>query len=267
MKITIFTANQARHNYFVNILSNVATELFVIQENRTIFPGIVSGHYPATDTMKEYFSKIISAQKQLFGDSYILGIKKNINLLPLESGDLNKCSIEFLSDFLKSDVYLVFGSSYIKGELVDFLVNYKALNIHMGVSPYYRGTDCNFWALFDNNPHLVGATIHMLSKKLDSGPVLYHALSEVKDNPFIYTMSTVKSAFHSLAERIKNETIFKYSSELQNKSKEVRYSRKNEFNDEVVKSFLSKKIDLNSKSFETNLYKDPYILKLIKGSN
>ena len=80
-------------------------------------------------------------------------------------------------------------------------------------------------------------------------------------------MSTVKSAFHSLAERIKNETIFKYSSELQNKSKEVRYSRKNEFNDEVVKSFLSKKIDLNSKSFETNLYKDPYILKLIKGSN
>ncbi len=197
----------------------------------------------------------------------ILGIKKNINLLPLESGDLNKCSIEFLSDFLKSDVYLVFGSSYIKGELVDFLVNYKALNIHMGVSPYYRGTDCNFWALFDNNPHLVGATIHMLSKKLDSGPVLYHALSEVKDNPFIYTMSTVKSAFHSLAERIKNETIFKYSSELQNKSKEVRYSRKNEFNDEVVKSFLSKKIDLNSKSFETNLYKDPYILKLIKGSN
>ena len=61
----------------------------------------------------------------------------------------------------------------------------------------------------------------------------------------------------------KAETIFKYLPELQNKSKEVRYSRKNEFNDEIVKSFLSKKIDLNSKSFEKNLYKDPYILKKI----
>ena len=263
MKVTLFTANQTRHNYFVNILSNIATELFVVQENRTIFAGTVPGHYPATDTMKEYFSKVSNAQKELFGNSYISAIKKNINLLPLKGGDLNKCSIEFLSDFLKSEVYLVFGSSYIKGELVDFLINHKALNIHMGVSPYYRGTDCNFWALFDNNPHLVGATIHMLSKGLDSGPVLYHTLSEIKDDPFIYSMSTVKSALHALVERINNETIFKYLPELQNKSKEVRYSRKNEFNDEIVKSFLSKKIDLNSKSFEKNLYKDPYILKKI----
>ena len=234
MKITLFTANQARHNYLINLLSSVATEINVVQESRTIFPGIVPGHYPATDTIKEYFSKVINAQKELFGNSYISGTKKNLNLLPLESGDLTRCSIEYLSDFLKSDVYLVFGSSYIKGELVDFLVNHKALNIHMGVSPYYRGTDCNFWALFDDNPHLVGATIHMLSKGLDSGPIIYHALSEIKDDPFVYTMSTVKSAFHSLAERIKNESIFKFSPEIQNKSKEVRYSKTDQFNEEIV---------------------------------
>ena len=79
----------------------------------------------------------------------------------------------------------------------------------MGVSPYYRGTDCNFWALYDNNPHLVGATIHMLSKGLDSGPILYHAMSNLKSNPFEYTMSTVKSAFRSIAEQIKDKSIFK----------------------------------------------------------
>ena len=261
MKITLFTANQARHNYLINLLSSVATEINVVQESSTIFPGIVPGHYPASDTIKEYFSKVINAQKELFGNSYISGTKKNLNLLPLESGDLTRCSIEYLSDFLKSDIYVVFGSSYIKGELVDFLVNHKALNIHMGVSPYYRGTDCNFWALVDDNPHLVGATIHMLSKGLDSGPILYHALSEIKDDPFVYTMSTVKSAFHSLAERIKNESIFKSSPEIQNKSKEVRYSKKDQFNEEIVKLFLLKKIDLNSKKLDMHLYKDPYIYK------
>ena len=72
----------------------------------------------------------------------------------------------------------------------------------MGVAPYYRGTDCNFWALFDNNPHLVGATIYKLSEGLDTGQILYHALSEIKDDPFIYTMSVVKSAFDSLVEKI-----------------------------------------------------------------
>lgn len=52
----------------------------------------------------------------------------------------------------------------------------------MGLSPYYRGTDCNFWALYDKKPQYVGATIHLLSKGIDSGPTLYHALSKPEKN-------------------------------------------------------------------------------------
>ena len=261
MKITLFTANQNRHNYLVNLLSNNCDELFVVQENRTIFPGIVSGHYPASEIMKKYFKNVVNAQSKMFGNSHINGKNKNIHLFPLQSGDLNKCSTDTLSNFLKSDVYVVFGSSYIKGDLVDFLIKNKTLNIHIGVSPYYRGTDCNFWALYDDNPHIVGATIHLLSKGLDSGAILYHALSDIKNNSFEYTMSTVKSAFHSLAERIKNQSIFDIKPAIQNKEEEIRYSRKDEFNEEIIKSFFFKKIDLNSKQFDKTLYKEPYVLK------
>ena len=74
-------------------------------------------------------------------------------------------------------------------------------------------------------------------------------------------MSTAKSAFHSLAERIKNESIFSIQPEIQNKDKEVRYSKKNEFNEDVVKLFLNKQINLNSDKFDKKLFKDPYILK------
>ena len=102
-----------------------------------------------------------------------------------------------------------------------FLIEKKALNIHMGVSPYYRGTACNFWALYDNNPHLVGATIHLLSKGLDSGPILYHALSQLKTTPFEYTMSTVKAAFHSIAERIQDQSILKIEAVMQDKNKQL----------------------------------------------
>ena len=138
--------------------------------------------------MKNYFENVDNAQNKLFGNSYV-DTKKNLKILPMVSGDLNKVSLDKLSNFLKSDIYIVFGCSYIKSKLVDFLVNQKTINIHMGVSPYYRGTDCNFWALYDNNPHLVGATIHLLTKGLDSGPILYHAMSEMKIDPYEYTMS------------------------------------------------------------------------------
>ena len=88
----------------------------------------------------------------------------------MASGDLSQFKLKDLTDFLKSDIYIVFGTSYIKGELIDFLVE-KAINIHMGVSLITEEQIVTFWALFDNNPHLAGSTIHLLSKGLDSGPI------------------------------------------------------------------------------------------------
>ena len=260
MKVTLFTSNNKRHNYLINLLSGISDELYVIQECGTIFPGIVPGHYQASSIMKKYFENVNNAQSQIFGNSYINNKNKNIKILPILSGDLNQCSINLLLDFLKSDVYVVFGSSYIKGELVEFLVKQKTINIHAGVSPYYRGCDCNFWALYDGNPHLVGSTIHLLSKGLDNGPMLYHAMSNLKTNPFEYTMSTVKSAFHSIAERIKDGSIFTIKPLVQDKIKEIRYSKKVEFSEEVVKKYFEKKIDLNSKKFDNYLLKEPFFI-------
>ena len=257
MNITLITSDQIRHNYLVNLLSNIATKLNVIQEKKTFF----SNQNKISNLKKNYFLKVDEAQKKIFGNTAIDKKNKNIKLLSLENKKLEKCSLNFLSDFLNSDIFIVFGSSFIKKDLVNFLIDHKALNIHLGISPYYRGTDCNFWALFDNNPHLVGATIHLLSKRLDSGPILYHALSEIKEDPFIYTMSAVKSAFESITQKIENKTIFEHNPEIQDKSKEIKYSKKNEFNDEVIKKFFLNKIDLNSKIFKLDLYKNPYFLK------
>ena len=258
MKVTLFTSNNKRHNYLINLLSGISDELYVVQECNTIFPGIIPGHYQTSPLMKKYFENVNNAQYQIFGNSYVNN--KNIKILPMLSGDLNQCSINLLSNFLKSDVYVVFGSSYIKGELVEFLVKKKTINIHAGVSPYYRGSDCNFWALYDDNPHLVGTTIHLLSKGLDSGPMLYHAMSYLKTNPFEYTMSTIKSAFHSIAERIKDGSIFTIKPLVQDKIKEVRYSKKSEFSEEVVKEYFEKRIDLNIKKFDNSLLKEPFFL-------
>tara|TARA_B100000427_G_C15339361_1_gene520426 strand:- start:25 stop:816 length:792 start_codon:yes stop_codon:yes gene_type:complete len=261
MRITLFTSNNIRHNYLINLLSTSCSELFVIQECKTIFPGTKPGRYPLSKIVNSYFENVNRAQIKIFGHSYSYSSNKNLKILPLAFDDLNNCSLNFLSPFLKSDLYIVYGSSYIKGELLEFLVENKTINIHMGVSPYYRGTDCNFWALYDGNPHLVGATIHLLSKGIDSGKILYHAMSNVKTSPYEYTMSTVKSAFHSVSDRIKDKSLLKIQTSKQDRDKEIRYSKKVEFDEKVLKDYLKKNIDLNSKNFDTALLKEPYFLK------
>jgi folate-dependent phosphoribosylglycinamide formyltransferase PurN len=260
MKITLFTANQRRHNFLINQLSSISDELFVVQESRTIFPGLHNGHYDKSKIMKEYFDNVINAEIKIFDEIFIDGKNKNVSLLPLVNGDLNDLKLNDLDKFLKSDLYIIFGSSFIKGDLVKFLIEKKAINIHMGISPYYRGTDCNFWALYDSNPHLVGATIHMLSKGIDSGKILYHAISNIKKDPFEYTMSTVKAAFISIIERVKNKTLLDIKPITQNKKVEIRYSKANDFNDNILKKFFKKEINMEKK-FDFSMLKDPFILE------
>ena len=261
MNITLFTSNKSRHNYLINLLSKIADKLFVIQETENISSGMTLNFYSKSLLMKKYFQKVNKAQSVFFGNLCAENFNSNIDILSIKSGNLNKYSISSLKRFLKSDVYVVFGSSYIKGDLANFLIKNKTINIHMGVSPYYRGTACNFWALYDDNPHLVGATIHLLSKGLDSGPVLYHAMSNIKKDPFLYTMSTVKSAFHSISERIKDNSIFKINPISQNKKLEIRYSKKVEFTENILVNYFNKNINLNIKKIDKNLLKDPFFLE------
>lgn len=259
MKITIFTANQRRHNYFINLLSEVCDELFVVQESRSLFPGKFKNFYKNSLIMEKYFKKVSNAEKKLFGNQYINRNSQKIKILPISYGDLNYCTNNVLNDFLKSKYYIVFGSSYIKGPLINFLVKKKAINIHMGISPFYRGTDCNFWALYDGNPHLVGATIHFLSKGLDNGQIIYHAISNHKNNEFEYTMSAAKSAFHSIVEKIKNNSLYKMKKVTQDSKFEIRYSKKIDFNDYIIKKFYKKNLKIN-REFDLSKLTNPFIL-------
>ena len=78
----------------------------------------------------------------------------------------------------------------------------------MGFFHITRGTDCNFWALYDGNFDKVGATIHLLSSKLDGGKIIEHAYPNKKyKDPFDYSMSVTKDVVKKLIKVIKQKKI------------------------------------------------------------
>lgn len=263
MKITVFTSNQPRHIHLINQLATISDKVYAVQECNTVFPGQVKDFFNNSIVMQDYFSKVIVAEKNVFGD---IGFSaNNVANLSIKSGDLNSVKMNILSQALDSDYYIVFGASFIKGDLIKFLVDRKAINIHMGISPYYRGSSCNFWALNDRNIHYVGATIHMLSKGLDSGEMLYHALPMVDTyEPFDLGMYAVKSAHESLVEKIKLGTLNTYVPVKQDKSLEIRYTRNSDFNDAIAQQYLQdpptvNEIYENLKNRDLSLFLNPYI--------
>ena len=249
MKVTIFSSNQPRHLNIAKEFSQIADKVFFVSEVNTVLPGQVADFYKKSDVMQKYFLNVLTSEKKIFGE--ISFLPENVRTLAIKSGDLIKLNSSQLEGALTSDIYIVFGASYIKGWLIDFLIEHRAINIHMGLSPYYRGSSCNFWALYDNNPEYVGATIHLLSKGLDNGDMLFHCIPKVLkgDSLFDFTMRSVLVAQESLIETIKNEQIFSFKNVKQDKNSEVRYSKNKEFTDEVAKEFLDRKVNLENKDF------------------
>jgi hypothetical protein len=241
MNITIFTSNQPRHLTFIESLSRLTKELFVVFESNTIFPGQkFSSVFKPSKTLKTYFDKVKKAEQQIFGQPRFIK-KNNIQSLLIGAGDISKTNLSILAPALESDLYIVFGASIIKGELVNFLIEKKAINVHMGVAPYYRGSSSNFWALYDNNPEFVGATIHYLSKNIDSGKVLFHALPKAEAiHPFLLGMKAVKSAQKGILKFFKNGQLLNIQGNKQDNAKVFRKAKHKDFIDKIVIEYLNR---------------------------
>ena len=76
------------------------------------------------------------------------------------------------------------GSSLIKSKLLEFFKD-RFLNIHLGLSPYYRGSGTNVWPLINNQPQMVGATFMHIDEGIDTGRIIHQINADIflGDNP------------------------------------------------------------------------------------
>lgn len=237
MRITVFTSNQPRHVALIKALATIADSVYAVQECNTLFPGEVDDFFRKSPVMQRYFRRVIAAEAAVFGTHGFL--PHNVRSMAIRMGDLNRISTQQLQPALDSDCFVIFGCSYIKGDLCEILVANGALNIHMGLSPWYRGSSCNFWALFDRRPDMVGATIHRLSHGLDSGDMLFHALPPTGiDDGFLLGMQAVAAAHAGLVMHLGDSDIHVLDAVPQDGSRELRYTRNRDFTDTVAADYL-----------------------------
>jgi hypothetical protein len=242
MKITVFTSNQPRHVSLIDALSAAADRVYAIQECSTVYPGMVADFFGKSEVMRRYFSHVMKAEREIFGPPrFPRNFRGNVTQMAIKMGDLNFLSPADLGEAMGADLFVVFGSSYIRGELCGELVKRPAINIHMGIAPQYRGSSCNFWALYDRRPDLVGATLHLLSSGLDSGKMIRHALppGTIEDG-FVLGMASVASAHEALVELIRSGRDYHKDAIPQERTRQIRYTRNADFTDAAAGEYLSR---------------------------
>lgn len=87
----------------------------------------------------------------------------------------------------KPDLILDHGSSIVGDALLQTAD--LALNLHWGLSPYYRGTNCTDWALINWDPYNIGVTIHRLSRIIDGGSIWAQARASIEPHDSVESIN------------------------------------------------------------------------------
>ncbi len=88
----------------------------------------------------------------------------------LKTDSINSPAVVEALQQLKPDVAVDHGTSLVRQEVLDLVP--LTLNLHWGLSPYYRGVSCTEWARARWDPFSIGVTIHRISKRIDGGDIV-----------------------------------------------------------------------------------------------
>jgi folate-dependent phosphoribosylglycinamide formyltransferase PurN len=193
VKIVCFIGSDFPLIYFVNRINReypvslVVIEKGVISSNN-IFSKIKK--HGAISSLNVLKSKIFKRKPLIFDYDTIFGNKwqsldKNIEYLEVDSIN-SKIVLNRLKE-IKPDLILDHGTSIVKDHLLD--TSKLALNLHWGLSPYYRGVHCTDWALINWDPYNIGVTIHRLTQDIDGGDVLVQRRAEIKVNDTVHSIN------------------------------------------------------------------------------
>ena len=89
----------------------------------------------------------------------------------IQREDLNGPAVIEYARQTRAEACIVFGADILGAELLAVLPPFT-LNVHLGVSPWYRGAATLFWPFYNLEPHWAGATLHYLTPRVDAGPIV-----------------------------------------------------------------------------------------------
>jgi folate-dependent phosphoribosylglycinamide formyltransferase PurN len=166
--ILIITGDQLRHNHFVNRLRKAFDLRGVVSES--VYQPKIEGSEREVSILKCHFEQRKQAEARFFSEDRQMKIPER-DRLPIPKGDANA---DYVYDWIaaREPKYLVlYGSSIIRERLLKAFGR-RTVNMHLGLSPYYRGSGTNFWPLVNGEPELVGVTIHLATLDVDAGAIL-----------------------------------------------------------------------------------------------
>jgi len=247
LNIVILTGAELRHDFFrksLGIVSEICVRIAFCED--TNIERSILDQRDGNEERLAHLERRLQSEKDFF-----LAMRKfcpdKTRPVLIEKGEINQqVHIDKIIS-LKPDLVVAYGCSIIKDPLLEAFGE-RILNVHLGLTPYYRGSGTNYWPLVHNRPEFVGATFMYMDAGIDTGEVIHQVRARIfpGDSPH-----QIGNRLISDMTLVYGEIIRKYESLIKMQQLSIpadaRYYRRKDFSEESVvtlqSNFLSGMID------------------------
>ena len=194
--------NHTRHLFFINIIQKKYPLAAAIIEKRENISPQIPDYINEIDRKNfvRHFENRKMAEKKYFGNQSI----PNCKTIEVEKNNLNSnITVDFVNS-IKPDLVLIFGTNLIKDPLYSVLPKHS-INLHLGISPRYRGSATLFWPFYFMEPNYAGSTFHYIISEPDAGNIIHQTTPklELKDGIHDVACKTVVSSAMDVLELLR----------------------------------------------------------------
>ena len=188
LRICLISGDHPRHAYLAHNLANAGLLVGWVKQARESLAVPKVEHTVASPKLSRLVKRHFDERRRV--EECFFGITSpRVATKVVSRKEINEYSVINFIKGLNCDLVLSFGCGKIEQAARDFLGS-RFLNIHGGLSPYYRGVITHFWPSYFLEPQMTGLTLHDTSNFLDAGDILYQQAANLVRGDGILELSS-----------------------------------------------------------------------------
>lgn len=181
MRVAIVGGTQPRHMYYHNQIAQHYNVVGALLEHREgMLPQPPEWITPADrELWRRHFGNRNQVEARVFGAPRL-----NVPVKMVAAMDLNTPESMIYVMNLQPDLILVFGC-----HMLNWYLDVPMINLHLGLSPRYRGSATLFWPQYFLEPNWAGCTFHQIVEEPDAGQILHQCRPDFEYGDTIHEVS------------------------------------------------------------------------------
>lgn len=195
MKALVLTSTSFRHRYFALEIAKYFDGAAVLTEEKRNY---YTAQRTQSKAIQHHFEQIAAAENEWFA-----GVKECSSPPTKTVADINSHDCISWAQDQNIDVVCLFGTAILGQAWLDAFSS-RIVNLHLGLSPFYRGSATLFWPFVHRELEYLGTTIHLATAKVDAGNIIARIDADLRP----------KEGYYAITSRLVRDSIRRFPSAI-----------------------------------------------------